>query len=117
MLDDVARHLDGLFGVVGEARVDFGGDAAGDDGEDLLAEGDGQPLEGEVGDGLIGRAFAQLVARVLQNAVHDGLVLGHLRCGGDQRRIRGRVLGMELFHGFHVAGVGDDDGEFAQLFK
>src|SRR5580704_2629098 len=24
---------------------------------------------------------------------------------------------MELFHGFHVAGVGDDDGKLAQLFK
>ena len=41
-------------GVVGEAGIDFGGDAAGNDGENLLAEGDGQALEGEVGHRLIG---------------------------------------------------------------
>ena len=46
--DDVAGGLDGLLGVVGEAGVDLGGDAAGDDLEDLLAEGYGEGLEGEV---------------------------------------------------------------------
>jgi hypothetical protein len=104
---------DGGFGVVGEARVDFGGDAAGDDGQNLFAEGDGQPLEGEVGDVLVGGAFAQLVARVLQHAVHNGLILRHLRRGGNQRGVGGGVLGMELFHRFHVAGIGDDDGVLA----
>ncbi len=52
--DDLARLRDGLVGVVGEARIDLGGDAAGDDGEDLASEGDGKRLEGERGDGLIG---------------------------------------------------------------
>ena len=104
-------------GVVGEARVHFRRDAARNDGQNLLAEGDGQPLEGEVGDGLVGRALAQFLARVHQHAVHDGLILRHLRRGGNQRRVGGGVLGMELLHRLHVAGVGHDDGVLAQLFK
>ena len=40
--DDLARLGDGLAGVVGEAGVNLGGDAAGDDGEDLATEGDGE---------------------------------------------------------------------------
>ena len=115
--DDVAGLRDGGFGVVGEARVDFGGDAAGNDGENLFAEGDGQALEGEVGDVLVGGAFAEFVARILQHAVDDGLILRHLRGGGDERGIGGGVLRMEFLHGFHVAGIGDDDGVLAQLFQ
>ena len=45
---------DGFLGVVGEAGVDFGGDAAGDDLEDLDTEGDGEGLEGVRGDLLVG---------------------------------------------------------------
>ena len=37
--DDVARLRDGFFGVVGEACINFRGDAAGDDRENLFAEG------------------------------------------------------------------------------
>ena len=117
MRNDAARLRDGGVGVVGEARVHFGRDAAGNDGQNLFAEGDGQPLEGEIGHGLVGGAFAQFVARILQHAVHDGLILRHLRRGGDQRGVGGGVLGMELFHRLNVAGVGDDDGVIAQLFK
>ena len=42
LLDDVAGGRDGLVDVVGEAGVDLGGDAAGDDLEDLEAEGYGE---------------------------------------------------------------------------
>ncbi len=48
--DDVAGLRDGLFGVVGEAGVDLGGDAAGDDVEDLEAEGYVEMLEGLLGE-------------------------------------------------------------------
>ena len=54
MRDDVAGLGDGLVGVVGEAGVDFGGDAAGDDLEDLEAEGDFERLEGVCGDVFVG---------------------------------------------------------------
>ena len=49
--NDAAGLRDGGLGVVGEAGVYFGGNAAGNDGQDFFAEGNGQPLEGEVGDG------------------------------------------------------------------
>ena len=115
--DDVARLRDGGRGVVGEARVDFSGDAAGNDGQDLLAKGDGQPLEGEVGDGLVRCAVAQFLARIQQHAVHDGLILRQLRGGGNQRGVGGGVLRAKLLHRLNVAGIGDDDGVFAQLFE
>ena len=115
--DDAARLLDGGFGVIGEPRIHFSGNAARDDGENLLAEGDGQPLEGEVGDRRSVCAFAQLVARVLEHAVHNGLILRHLRGGGDQRGIGGGVLRAKLLHRLHVAGVGNHNGVLAQLFK
>ena len=108
---------DGLFGVVGEARIHFSGDAAGDDGENLFAKGDGQALEGEVGDVFVAGAVAQVFVRLGQHAVDDGLILRHLRGGGDERGVGGGVLGMKLLHRLHVAGVGHDDGELAQLFK
>ena len=117
LLNDGAALSDGGLGVVGEAGIDFGGDAAGNDGQDLLAEGDGQAFEGQVGHVFIGCAFAQLLARVEKYAVDNGLVLRHLRGGGDQRGVGGGVLGAELFHRLDVACVGDDHGVLAQLFE
>ena len=113
LLDNAARLRDGGIGVVRESRIDFRRDAAGHNCQNLLAERDSQPLEGEIGDRLVGGAFAQLVARVLQHAVHNGPILRHLRRGRDQRGVGSRVLGMEFLHRFHVAGIGDDDGVLA----
>jgi len=83
--DDAVRLLDGGIGVVGEPRVHLSGNAPGNDGQDLFAEGDGQPLESKIRDFLLVRAFAQLIARIFQHAVHNGLILRHLRRGGNQR--------------------------------
>jgi hypothetical protein len=60
--NDLCGLRDGGFGVVRQARVDLGGDAAGNDGQNLLAEGDGQALEGQIGHVLVCRAFAEFVA-------------------------------------------------------
>jgi hypothetical protein len=115
--NDGAGLGDGGIGVVGEAGVNFGGDAAGNDGENLFAEGDGQALKGEIGHGLIGCAFAKFLRASFSTLVDDGLVLRHLRGGGDERGVGGGVLGAKLFHRLDVAGVGDDHGVLAQLLE
>ena len=115
--NNAARLGNGGAGVVGEAGIDFSGDAAGNDGQDLPAEGDGQALKGELGDVRIGGAVAELLAGVKEDAVDDGLILRQLGGGGDERRVGGGVLGTKLLHGFDVAGVGDDHGVTAQLFE
>ena len=101
---------DGLVGVVGEAGVDLGGDAAGDDLEDLEAEGDGEGLEGEGGDFLVGGLVAGVFLGLLEHVVHDGLVLGLFRRGCDERGIRGGILRLVLLDRVDVAGVRDDGG-------
>ncbi len=108
---------DGLVGVVGEACVDFGGDAAGDDFEDLLAEGDGEGLEGEGGDILVGGGGAGVLAGLHQHVVDDLGVGGHLGRGGDERWVGGGVGRLVLDDGVDVAGVGNDGGHGTKLFE
>jgi len=60
--DDAASLGDGAGGVIREASVHFRRDAPWDDGQNLFAEGDGQPLKGEVGDGRIGPRCPNLLA-------------------------------------------------------
>ena len=71
--DDVVGGGDGALGVVGEAGVDLGGDAAGDDVENLAAEGDGERLEGQFRDLLVGRPWgpASLRAWVRTSSTMD----------------------------------------------
>ena len=108
--DDGARLGDGLVDVVGEAGVDLGGDAAGDDVENLATEGDFEGPEGLRGDVLVRGTGTGILAHLLQHVIDDGLILGLLCGGGDQRRIRGGVLRLELLDRVEVAGVGDDGG-------
>ena len=115
--DDVARGGDGFVGVVGEAGVDFGGDAARDDFKDLLAEGDGEFFEGECGDVMVGGFGAGGVAGLLEDAVDDGSVLGHTGGGGDEGGIGGGILGLVLLDRVDVAGVGDYGGHGAKLIE
>ncbi len=108
--DDRARFGDGLIDVVGEAGVDLGGDAAGDDVEDLAAEGNFERPEGLRGDLLVGGAGICVFADLLEHVIDDGLVFGLFGCGGDEGRVGGRVLRAELLDGVEVAGIGDDGG-------
>ena len=73
--DDAARLVDGRLGVEGQAGVDFGGDAAGNDFQDPLAEGDGEAFEGQLGDILIAGVLALFVAGFFQHAVDKLLIL------------------------------------------
>src|ERR1035437_10117582 len=113
--DDAARLCDGGLCVVGEARVYFSGDAAGNNSQNFLAEGDGQPLKGEVGDSRAGRARAQFLARGKQHPVHNRLVLWQLRSGGNQRWVGGRILRAKLANRLNVARIGNNNRETAQL--
>src|SRR5271165_2573294 len=115
--DDVVRHLYSACGVVGQACVDFGGYTAGNNRENLLSEGDGHVLEGLLGDGLVGGVFTQLLLGFLQDAVDDGLILRHLRGGGYQGRIGGRILRFHLLNRFDVTGIGNHRGHGAQLLQ
>ena len=115
--DDAAGLRGGGFGIVGKARVHLGRDATGHDGQNLFAEGDGQTLEGQVGHGLIRCAIAKLLARVHQDTVYDGLVLRHLRGGGNQRRVGGGIGGAKLLHRLNVSRIGNHHGVLAQLLK
>ena len=83
----------------------------------FLPKAIGQAFEGEVGNVFIAGAVAEVFVRISQHAVDNGLILRHLRGGGDERGVGGGVLGMKLLHRFHVAGVGHDHGVLAQLFK
>ena len=108
--DDVACGLDGLLGVVGDAGIDLGGDAAGDDLKDLLAEGDGEGLESLRGDLLVGGIGACVFAGLLQYVVDDGLVLGHAGGCLDQGRVGGGIGRLVLFDRVDIAGVGYHGG-------
>lgn len=99
--------VNGGLGVEGEAGIDLGGDLAGDDLEDLLAELDQQLVEGgvhlcvEVAAGLLGG---------LDGLVNQLRVLGLLGGGEDERRVGGGILRLVFADGGEVARVGDDDG-------
>jgi hypothetical protein len=81
-VDDVQSLVDGAFDVEGQAGVDLGGDLAGNNLEDLLAELNKKTVEGNL-NLLIGRA-------ALRFGVCDGLV--------NQRGI------------FSLLGRGEDEG-------
>lgn len=99
--------VDGGLGVEGEAGVDLGGDLAGDDFEDLLAELDQQAVESgvhlcvDIAAGLLG---------VLDGLIDQLRVLGLLRRGEDERGVGGGILGLVFSDGGEVTRVGDDDG-------
>ena len=67
--DDAARLVDGGLGVEGEAGVDLCGNAAGNDFEDALSEGDGEALKGELGYVVIAGMVALFVAGFFQYAI------------------------------------------------
>ena len=54
---------------------------------------------------------------LLEDVVDDGVVFGLLGRGGDEGRIGGGVLRLELLDRVDVAGVGDDGGHAAKLFE
>jgi hypothetical protein len=113
--DEVATLLDGRLRVVREARIDLGRHAARHDREDAQAELDGEAVEREADD--LALHATGLLLRPRERAVDDVRVLGHLRGGGDQRRIRGRVPRRELLDRVEIAGVAHRDGHRVELIE
>ena len=106
--DELAGLGDGGGLVEGEAGVDFGGDAARDDLEDLGAEGDEEGVDG---------GLDSLALVVLGGLLEERLVFWHLDGLEDEARVGRGVQGLEGLHGGEVAGVGDDLGVLAKLFE
>ena len=75
-----------LLGVIGEAGVNFGRDATGDDVEDLEAEGDRERLEGDQRRLLCRRRWGLRLWPALSTSSTMDCVLGHLQ----RRRRSGR---------------------------
>ena len=95
-VNDVQSLVDRLLGVKGVAGVDLGGDLAGDDLEDLLAELDEEAVEGVLD---LGVDVAALGLAVLDGHVHELGILGLLGGGEDQGRVRRGILGRVLGDG------------------
>jgi len=101
----VKRLLDGRLAVEGELGVDFCGDLARHDVEDLTAELDKETVEGGIDLVLL---VLTVLLSVRNGCIDEFGVLG-LLCGGeDQRRVGGGILRLVLGNGGKVARVADD---------
>ena len=96
-LDDVKGLVDRGLGVEGEAGVNLGGDLAGDDLEDLLAELDEETVEGALD---LSVDVAALLLGVVDGHIHELGVLGLLGGGQDQGRVGGGILRLVLANGY-----------------
>ena len=79
-VNDVKGLVDGSLGVEGEAGVNLGGDLAGNDVEDLLAELNQETVESVVN---LGVDVTTLLLSVLNGDVHELGILGLLGGGED----------------------------------
>ena len=115
--NEFAALGDRCFGVVAEASVNFGGNAARHDFEDLLAEGDADFIEGFAHHRIGAGIGTHHLARLLQGAVDQVLVGGDLGCRQDQGRVGGGVTGRELLDRVDVTGVGHHHGHGGELIE
>ena len=115
--DQLAGFGDRGFGVKAQAGIDLGGDAAGDDFEDLLAEGDADFIEGFAHHLFGGGRRAADLAGFAQGGVDQVLVGRNLGGRQDQGGVGGGVPGGELLDRIDVTGVGDHNGHRGQLVE
>ena len=122
--DDVQGLVDRGLGVEGEAGVDLGGDLAGDDLQDLLAELDEKVIQGGVdlfvegfaldfvsmmgNDGAL-KIETYLLLALLDGGVDQAGIFGLLGRGQDEGGVGGGILGLVLADGGKVTRVADDD--------
>lgn len=104
-VNDVKGLSDGAVNVKGEASVDLGRDAAGNNGENLLAKLDEESVEGGVD--LVILVLAVLLA-VFDGEVDELCVLLLLGGSEDEGGVGGGVLRLVLGNGRKVAGVTND---------
>lgn len=95
-LDKVESLVDGSFGVERVTSVDLGGDLAGDDLENLLAELNEEAVEGIV-NLLVDRAT--LLLSVVDGDIDQLGVLLLLGGSEDERRVGGSILRLVLANG------------------
>ena len=106
------NNVEGLFdrglGVEGEGGVDFGGDLAGDDLEDLLAELNKEVVESGV-DLLVDRTTL-LVLYVGNGGVQHSGVLGLFGGRENEGGVGGGILGLVLANGCGSVSIGSYRG-------
>jgi hypothetical protein len=95
-LDDLKGLVDGGLGVKGQPGVDFSGDLAGNDLENLLAELDEETVEGGLNLNVDG---ATLLLAVGHGSVDKSGILWLLGRSQDQGGVGGGILGLVLADG------------------
>jgi hypothetical protein len=109
-LDDAEGLLDTGLSVEGESGVNLGGDLAGNDLEDLLAELDKESIENSID--LVVNVLAISVLLSVGNSVVNELGIVCLLGGcQDQGRVGGSILRLVLVNGSKVTRVADDNLE------
>lgn len=100
-LDNVKGLVDTGLGGEREAGIDLGGDLAGDDLEDFLAELNQETVKGSVG--LRVNVLVGLLGPCVCDSLVDELgVLGLLGCGEDEGGVCGSILRLVLGNGGKV---------------
>jgi hypothetical protein len=96
-VNDVKGLVDGALGGEREGSINFGGNLAGDNGQDLLAELDQEAVEG--GINLLLNGGSVLLA-VCHSHIHQLGVFGLLGGGEDEGRVGGGILWLVLANGW-----------------
>lgn len=112
--DEVAGFFESAGDIERKAGIDFGGDASGDDLEDLLAKGNEQIV-----DDFFGESFAGEIAGAVfgDGRLEEREILRELNRFVDESWIGRGVLRFVFFDRGEIAGVGDDGGELFQLVE
>ena len=97
---------DGSIGVERESGVDLGGNFAGNNLQDLLAELDKQAVESCVNLIIV---ILAVFAAVGNGGIDELGVFGLLRGSEDKRRVGSSILGLVFGNGPKVTRVADDD--------
>lgn len=105
-INNLKSLLDGSLGVEGETGINLGGDLAGNNVKDLLAELHEKVVEGVVD--LVVDGTASGLAE-LDGSVNELGVIGLLGSGEDQRGVGGSILRLVLVNGSEVTRVANND--------
>lgn len=109
-IDDTESLLDTGLSVEGKSGVNLGGDLAGNDLEDLLAELDKEGVKDSIDLVIDALAIGVLLA-VGDSVVNELGVLGLLGGSQDQGRVGGSILRLVLVNGSKVTRVANDNLE------
>ncbi len=112
--DQVAGFFHRRLDIEGKTGVDFRGNPAGHDIEDLRTESDQEIIDDLLGERLAAER-GPLVIR--DRLLEEGLVLRLLHRLEDQGRIRRSVLGRVLLDRFEVPGIGDNRGKLLKFVE